>query len=172
MNWLIKLLGGGALKSVDSILGRFVKNKDAAEANIHSEQMSASESMAAEFQHRENRTWWDSLIDGINRLPRPLMVFEALALLHWAVIDPLGFAATMTALNTVPEWLALVIAQVILLYMGGRMLDKWNGKMKGPSRKQVEETMNAMRELRAMKEQESQPDAPPSVIAWNSERMK
>ena len=136
MMTFLNFLFGGGLKSVDGILGRFFKNKDTAEANTHSEQMSAMQAMAAEFQYRENRTWFDSLVDGLNRLPRPLFAGLVIALLFWAPVDPISFAAAMQAYNLVPEWLALILAQIILLYVGGRMLDKWPSRLKGPSKKE------------------------------------
>lgn len=158
-----KLLGGGVLDGVNGIIKTVAGDKTQQEANTHSEQDAATQAFAAEVaaQVRANRTWWDSFIDGLNRLPRPAMVFAVIALFAYCFHDPAGFSVRMQAFALVPEWLALVLAQVILLYFGGRMLDNWPGKLSGPNKAQVEAVMASMRELRQLKQDEQQ--LPPPV---------
>jgi uncharacterized membrane protein YgcG len=164
MSWLSvgKLLGGGILDGVNSIIKTTTGDRTQEEANTHSEQDSATQAFAAEVaaQARTNRTWWDSFIDGLNRLPRPLMVFSVLGLFVYCFADPAGFSVRMQAFALVPEWLALVLAQVILLYFGGRMFENWPGKLSGPTKVQVQEVMASMRELRQLQKDE----APPAPI--------
>lgn len=78
---ITRFLGGGALKGVDKILGRFFRNRDKLETNIHDEQKAALAAFAAEFRQLSKRTWFDSLIDGINRLPRPTLAFLVIGML-------------------------------------------------------------------------------------------
>lgn len=167
MQWLTTLLGGGVLQGVSALLARFVRDKDAVEANLHAEQIAAMQSAAAEFAPRANRTRWDSFIDGLNRLPRPLLAFMVIGVLVWAPLDPVGFARVMTAYGLIPEWLVIVMGQVILLFCGGRMLERWPGRLTGPSAAAVESTLSSIRDMRRR-------DAPPardaernpSIRAW------
>jgi len=73
---------------------------------------------AAEF--RQNKNWFDSLIDGINRLPRPLMAFGVIALFVSAMTDPVWFSARMTGLALVPEPLWWLLGAVVYFYFDAR----------------------------------------------------
>ena len=149
------LFMGGIGETADKVSGaiaRFTGDKVQRESNVHDEQMAATNAQAAEFQYRGKRTWFDSLIDGINRLPRPIIAFGCIGLFVWCIYDPAEFSIAMTALAIMPEWLAIVIGQVILLYMGGRMLNDWKiGK--GANAEQVRQVLALQNEVRAVKEQ-------------------
>ena len=134
----------------EKVLPRVFKDKDVLEANIHSEQMAVHNAMSAEFHNRHNRNWFDSLIDGLARLPRIVIAFEVVGLFHWAVLDPISFSVAMTALALVPEWLALIVGQVILLWFGGRMLEQWKGNLYGPNPKHVKEVLTAIAEIKQL----------------------
>lgn len=169
MQWIVNLLGGGLLQGLDTLLARFAGNKDAAEANLHAEQIAAIQSAAAEFAPRANRTRWDSFIDGLNRLPRPLLAFMVIAVLVWAPLDPIGFARVMTAYGLIPEWLVIVIGQVILLFCGGRMLERWPGRLAGPSADAVQSTLALMDRLNRQGATRTAPreaESNPSLRAW------
>lgn len=154
IGFLKNMLMGGIGTTADQVSGaiaRFTGDKVQREASVHDEQMAASNAHAAEFQYRGKRTWFDSLIDGICRLPRPAFAFGCVGLFVWCGIDPAEFTIFMTALGVMPEWLAIVIGQVILLYMGGRMLNDW--KMgKAASADQVRQVLSLQNEIRATKE--------------------
>lgn len=152
----MNLLGvTGAINAVSGIAGKFFGNKEAKETNIHDEQMAAYEAMASENYDRTNRTWWDSFVDGLNRLPRPLLAFMVIGCLIWAPIDPYGYAAAMRAYELTPEWMAIIFGQIILMFVGGRMLDNW--KMgKGKSAKEVKAIMDEIQELKAMGSEKAQ----------------
>ena len=137
MSIIGSLLGGGISGAVDSVTKLaqvFVPNKTERESNIHDEQMSVEDTLAAEAsaQQRESRTTWDSFIDGLNRLPRPIIALGVLAVFVWCPLDPVAFSKAMTAYQLVPEWLALLFAQVIALFFGGRMLQNWTMKPVDP----------------------------------------
>lgn len=142
---------GSTVQGVSRGIATFTGDKVQREGNIHEEQMAVSQGMAAEYQYRGHRTWFDALVDGLNRIPRPLLAFEAIALPHWAIMDPVGFSVAMQALALMPEWLAIIFGQVVLLFFGGRMLDRWNGKMKGPSKEEVQQVLDNIKELKSLK---------------------
>jgi len=75
---------------------------------------------AAEFAPRANRTWWDSLVDGLNRLPRPALVTLVLGYFITAWRSPETFAAINAGLATVPEPMWWVLGSVIGFYFAAR----------------------------------------------------
>ncbi len=64
--------------------------------------------------------WFDRLVNGLNRLPRPMLAFGTLALFGYAMVDPKGFAARMTGLNQVPEPLWWLLGAIVGFYFGAR----------------------------------------------------
>ena len=137
MGILSSILGINPEKILDSASGLakiFVGDKSERESNTHSEQESAFDVLQAEAaaQSRENRNWFDSLIDGINRIPRPLGFFSVIGILIWCPIDPASFANAMVSYQLVPEWLALIVGQVFLMFYGGRLLENWKMKPVDP----------------------------------------
>lgn len=73
---------------------------------------------AAEF--RETRSPFDTLIDGINRLPRPMLAFGTIGLFVAAMVEPLWFAERMQGLALVPEALWWLMGAVVSFYFGAR----------------------------------------------------
>jgi len=173
MNWLIKLLGGGILQPIREMLGMFFGNRESVEGAIANEQRDASEAYQSEFQFRGQRFWFDSLVDGLNRLPRPVIAIGVFALMVYAPLDPVRFSIIMQAYTLVPEWLALVFAQILLLYFGGRMLDKWPGKMTSVSPADVKNVLSNINALHQMVQggggQLPAPAAPPVDMRPDSE---
>jgi hypothetical protein len=64
---------------------------------------------------------FNRVMDGLNRLPRPLMALGTIALLGAAVWDPVWFSARMEALAAMPEAAWWLIGAVVSLYFGGRL---------------------------------------------------
>jgi hypothetical protein len=79
----------------------------------------AHASHLAEFQYGR-AGWFDTLVNGLNRLPRPLLALGTLALFIYAMADPAGFARRMQALATVPEPLWWLLGAVVAFYFGAR----------------------------------------------------
>ncbi len=67
-----------------------------------------------------NRTTFDVVIDGLNRIPRPAMAFGTLALFVAAMVDPTWFAARMAGIALVPEPLWWLLAAIVSFYFGAR----------------------------------------------------
>ena len=72
-----------------------------------------------EFQ-QANRSGFDRLIDGINRLPRPMMVFGVIGLFYAAMADPDWFIARMRGLEFVTEPLWWLLGAGVSFYFGAR----------------------------------------------------
>lgn len=78
--------------------------------------------MSAEFTaYRENRTWFDSLVDGLNRLPRPAMVYAVGYYFYMAYADLEHFNAINFALANVPDPAWVILGLIVGFYFGGRM---------------------------------------------------
>jgi hypothetical protein len=63
---------------------------------------------------------FDRFINGLNRLPRPLLAFGTIGLFVYAMIDPQQFAFRMVGLNAVPEPLWWLLGAVVAFYFGAR----------------------------------------------------
>jgi hypothetical protein len=168
MGILSSILGGAISPIIDSATGLakvFVGDKSEREANVHSEQESAFDVLQAEAaaQRRENRTWFDSAIDGLNRLPRPLGFFAVLGILVWCPVDPVSFANAMVSYQLVPEWLALIVGQVFLMFYGGRLLNDWKMKAADPK-----VTASVLAQLKANKQEQSLPNPQKSAVSQTS----
>ncbi|MEJ6394457.1 holin family protein [Gymnodinialimonas sp. 2305UL16-5] len=76
---------------------------------------------AAEFEHAGD-TWFDRAINGINRLPRPMLALGTLGLFVYAMVDPVAFSARMIGLQEVPEPLWWLLGAIVSFYFGAREL--------------------------------------------------
>jgi hypothetical protein len=63
---------------------------------------------------------FDRAVNGLNRLPRPLLAFGTIGLFVYAMIDPQQFAFRMVGLNAVPEPLWWLLGAVVAFYFGAR----------------------------------------------------
>ena len=81
--------------------------------------MAALQQLGAEFQ-TQGSGWFDRLINGLNRLPRPFLAFGTIGLFVYAMVDPTGFAPRMAGLAAVPEPLWWLLGAVVAFYFGAR----------------------------------------------------
>ncbi|WP_374213637.1 holin family protein [Jannaschia sp. LMIT008] len=84
-------------------------------------QRAALDQLGHEFAH-PTRTWFDATIDGLNRLPRPLLAFGTLGLFVFAMVDPASFGHRMEGLALVPEPLWWLLGAIVGFYFGAREL--------------------------------------------------
>ncbi len=63
---------------------------------------------------------FDRVVNGLNRLPRPLLAFGTMGLFVYAMVDPEGFGRRMVGLNLVPEPLWWLLAAIVGFYFGAR----------------------------------------------------
>lgn len=122
---LFGLLFGGAREAralgqtVTSVAEVFRPNATRAMELGHDAYKAAHASHTAEFQFGRGG-WFDSAVNGLNRLPRPLLALGTLALFVYAMADPDGFARRMLALSAVPEPLWWLLGAVVAFYFGAR----------------------------------------------------
>ena len=65
---------------------------------------------------------FDRFINGLNRLPRPMLALGTLGLFIYAMIDPISFAVRMEGLAYVPEPLWWLLGAIVSFYFGAREL--------------------------------------------------
>jgi Holin of 3TMs, for gene-transfer release len=82
-------------------------------------QMAALRQLGEEYGHPA-LGWFDRMVNGLNRLPRPMLAFGTLGLFVYAMVDPTNFAGRMVGLNAVPEPLWWLLGAVVAFYFGAR----------------------------------------------------
>ncbi len=82
-------------------------------------QMAALDQLGDEFGN-PSVGWFDRLVNGVNRLPRPFLAFGTIGLFVFAMVDPIQFARRMVGLNAVPEPLWWLLGAVVAFYFGAR----------------------------------------------------
>jgi hypothetical protein len=82
-------------------------------------QMAALRQLGEEYQHPA-LSWFDRMVNGLNRLPRPLLAFGTLGLFVHAMVDPGSFATRMVGLNAVPDPLWWLLGAIVAFYFGAR----------------------------------------------------
>ena len=97
----------------------FRPNAEAAQVREAAQAAAALSQFAAEFAGTQ-RSPFDALIDGINRLPRPMLALGTIGLLVSALVDPIWFAARMQGIALVPEPLWWLMGAIVSFYFGAR----------------------------------------------------
>ena len=144
---LLNLLGGNLVGKAASVVGSILTNKMQDGDNAHTEQMAVHDAFASEFGYIDNRTWWDSLVDGINRLVRPLFTFGTLFLFAYCIYNPSGFAVSVQALALIPGAMWGVMAAIVAFWFGGKYIQDWR-KPKPISAKELAIVLGNMETLK------------------------
>ena len=103
---------GGAVERVAEV---FVPNKTKEMAQQHAEYTAALSQFEAEFQQPPTGIF-NSFVNGLNRLPRPILALGTVALFIYATCDPVGFTTRMQGLGQVPEPLWWLLGGVVSFY--------------------------------------------------------
>lgn len=108
----------------------FLPNAEAAEMRDTARASAALAQFAAEFV-QPKRGIFDRFMDGLNRLPRPMLALGTLGLLVAAMVDPVWFAARMQGIALVPEPLWWLMGAIVSFYFGARQQTKVQDFQKG-----------------------------------------
>ena len=93
-------------------------------------QTAALEQFGDEFS-TASASGFDRLVNGLNRLPRPLLAFGTIGLFVYAMVDPADFALRMVGLNAVPEPLWWLLGAVVAFYFGARETHYFRNRLAG-----------------------------------------
>ncbi len=124
---LMTLLFGGGRNVITETAAQFRENAENGAERDAAFRAAALAQFASEFSQgipASRKGWFDRLVDGLNRLPRPLMAFGILGLMVAAMTDPLWFAARMQGLALVPEPLWWLMGVIVSFYFGARHSEK------------------------------------------------
>ncbi|HPE25772.1 holin family protein [Albidovulum sp.] len=124
MGLISRIFGGaaatGALgQAVVDIAEVFTPNATGRMQAAQAAYIAALDEFGTEFQVVRPGAF-DRFVNGLNRLPRPMLAFGTLGLFVYAMADPEGFARRMTGLNHVPEPLWWLLAAIVGFYFGAR----------------------------------------------------
>ncbi|SIS89891.1 holin family protein [Phaeovulum vinaykumarii] len=106
----------GAASSVAEV---FTPNATRALETAHEVRMAALAQHGTEFQSA-GAGLFDRLVNGLNRLPRPMLALGTLGLFVHAMVDPAGFTTRMQGLAAVPEPLWWLLGAIVSFYFGAR----------------------------------------------------
>ena len=123
MGFLNNLLGAGNLATA---VGNAVRSNTEV---FHANETDALKLDAAQFQSvlaqyqsefMRSHNWFESIVDGLNRLPRPAMALGTIGLFVYAMADPAGFSLRMSGLALIPEPLWWLLGAIVGFYFGAR----------------------------------------------------
>ena len=116
---------GGAARQVGEAVGGvaevFVGNRAERDAAASAQVIAAVGQLGAEFAAPAS-TWFDVFVNGLNRLPRPLLALSTIGLFAYAMAAPAGFSVRMRSLALVPEPLWWLLGAIVSFYFGAREL--------------------------------------------------
>lgn len=116
---ILGVIFGEGRKAVRETVEIFRPNAEADAVRAATREAAALAQFAAEFA-QPRRGWFDRFVDGLNRLPRPLLAFGTLGLFVTALVDPIWFAARMQGIALVPEPMWWLMGAVVSFYFGAR----------------------------------------------------
>lgn len=145
---------GDIFKGGKDVAEVFVENKEQRGQRRHEEamadidrDMASLAQFSAEFHQRAQRSWWDSFVDGLNRLPRPLLTIAILAFFVLAPLNPTKFLEIAKAYELMPAGYWALLSIIIGFYFGGRM------QIKAQDMTIRKDAVQAAKELVAMKKE-------------------
>ena len=122
MGWLAKLFGiGSGTNAIVETVEVFRPNAERSAQRAADADGDVQRQYSSEFTNRNNRGWFDQFVDGLNRLPRPLMVFSIFGLLIYTPVNPLLMAEVFAAWALIPTGLWAIASVIVGFYFGGRM---------------------------------------------------
>ena len=168
---LFSFLGSGAVSAVGdtikSVSEVFTENSENRGQRNASDLISARNQFAQEFTYRTN--WFDSIIDGINRLIRPSLALGTIGLFAYCFIDPVSFSGTMTAMALIPEYLWYLLTSIVAFYFSARTFQKHrDGKI---SIEKVKAVLEHQRELKKLNPQTSSNETDPFIQELEAKKV-
>ena len=113
-------LFGGSRNVLKETAEVFVENAEGKGVREASLSHAALAQFAAEFA-LPRQSWFDRLMDALNRVPRPLLAFGTVGLFVSAMVDPIWFSSRMQGLALVPEPLWWLLGAIVSFYFGSRI---------------------------------------------------
>lgn len=124
MGLMTRIFGGPRATTAlgDAVTGVaevFVPNATKKMEKSHEAYIAALDEHGAEFKYIRAGIF-DRFVNGLNRMPRPMLALGTLGLFVYAMIDPISFAQRMVGLAYVPEPLWWLLGAIVSFYFGAR----------------------------------------------------
>ena len=147
-----RTLFGGGRNVVRETAQVFRENAEAGAERSAEVQGQAMRQYGAEFVV-PRKGWFDQLMDGVNRMPRPALALGTLGLFVSAMVAPLWFAERMQGIALVPEPLWWLLGVIVSFYFGARHQVKAQQFQRdiAASMSHVPQVMENVRQLRQMR---------------------
>lgn len=110
---------GGGRNIVAETVEVFRENAENSAVRTADQQAAALAQFSTEFS-QPRQTGFDSFIDGLNRLPRPMLALGTIGLFVTAMVDPDWFGQRMVGISAVPEPLWWLMGAIVSFYFGAR----------------------------------------------------
>ena len=120
---IASLLGGGVFTGVNNLAKTFLGSRESRDTADADHTTMFLRGVANELQPRVDRTWWDSLIDGLNRIPRPAITGGVIYIFYFCLTSPVEFALAVQTLQLMPTPGWMLIGTVIGFWFTGKMID-------------------------------------------------
>lgn len=124
MGLISRIIGGpeattALASAATSVAEVFVPNATRRMELSHEAYTAALDEHGAEFKYGRPGLF-DSFVNGLNRLPRPMLALGTLGLFVFAMVDPVRFSERMLGLAYVPEPLWWLLGAIVGFYFGAR----------------------------------------------------
>lgn len=165
----IKAVANGVVKVKESIWG----SKKDQDQQAHDRFVTGQQVYSAEFAQRKNRTIWDSFWDGINRMPRPVIVITIFSYFGLAYFNQIEFQKLNIALDTVPEKMWWIMTSIVSFYFVSREFQKGREKkmaMSDEAFDKVQERMARLTDNEPLAAPRKSGYINPSVDAWQAKK--
>ncbi len=116
---LLNIIFGNDRNVITQTAEVFRENTEGGAERTHQLRLGAMAQFSQEFE-QARQGWFDRLMDGVNRVPRPALALGTLGLFLAAMIDPVWFAARMQGIALVPEPLWWLLGVIVSFYFGAR----------------------------------------------------
>lgn len=118
--------GSGALGTILDGVKSIWGNKNDRDRWQYQLDSKVQDSYAAEMMAPEKKHWFNMIVDGANRLVRPLFTYGIIIMFWWAAIRPVEFVAFVKTIQIVPEAMWYIMWTIIGFWFGGRILENRN----------------------------------------------
>lgn len=116
---ILKVIFGNQRNVIMETAEVFRENTEGGAERSQELRLEAMKQFAREFESSK-QGWFDRVMDGVNRLPRPALALGTLGLFLAAMVDPIWFSARMQGIALVPEPLWWLLGVVVSFYFGAR----------------------------------------------------
>lgn len=160
---LMSFVFGGGRNAVAETAEVFSVNAERADQRSAEITKATLEQFAAEFA-QPRKGMFDRFIDGVNRLPRPMLALGTIALFVSALFDPVWFSSRMAGIALVPEPLWWLMGAIVSFYFGARHQAKGQAFQESVARTVA---MGAHLRPGAPREPEN-----PALVDWEAKRER